>query len=890
MVSTLLVNGVASAVPRASVKVNASALNPVVFTGVGPVVIIGEVEGGKPVSAMLSADEILSAGSDSAVRKAFRSGDLLEACSMVFAPSDDERVPGGASEVIPLKVNPATKSSAPVDTAANGAVLDLTSLEYGAFTKNISYQVSTASATAKNISVTFEGNTATGSTLGGTGAAKPTYEPDVYTGTWDTMRLAVRQEGTMTAYGTRTESGLATDVTGPIAPGNKVYLDGASVSDAGVVVTVYGVRTTSGVADQEVLTLDANGKATGTKAWDKVLGARVNAGVTLAGAVPVKDTNSSGTAIVTLAATLDSSKGIVAGEAMFVADDVVAVRSPDNALAEDILIVGRNASNAVVLEKLPLPANTVGNDIPVFGTQIFSKIEYIVLGDLLNAEEMDLLAESLRINPSEQDSLAKVKTHFANRADDLDADPLTPAIGFDLSLLIGQTSLTSSIFDEVRDLDIYNATPTLTMIATSMNDYLNASSAYVSSAFSSFTAKDQTITLSPAIYVYYVDITVGSSTYRASYVSPAATIADIQAGLIAAINGTPIVKAYVVASAVSTNQVKLTALQGLGFTLSHAGANMTITTTTAGVGAKVAPADTAGPVFLAGGIEGVTAQEDWQAALDLLRPLRVGTIVPLTGDPSVHAILEAHLEWRAGLGESEADGVVGLSALDGSGEPTGVLPNKQSVKDQIVGLNTRHLSACFQSIERFNIAGTRRTFEPWFQAVICAGMQAGADLGRPLTHKYGNVLSIAQDSSINIEDDANEMLQSGALFMQKVRNKGFYWVRAITTHLTSNNLAFTERNLNQAINFVVFEVREELKRAIGENGDKTTLTDLKNSASKKLGELVSGSVNPITDFRSLTLSVSGSDVLDFSCEVEFPPPINFVDATLNLQLASITVS
>ncbi len=289
------------------------------------------------------------------------------------------------------------------------------------------------------------------------------------------------------------------------------------------------------------------------------------------------------------------------------------------------------------------------------------------------------------------------------------------------------------------------------------------------------------------------------------------------------------------------------------------------------------PSNTTAPVFLAGGIEGVTTFADFQKALNLLKQTRVNTIIPLTGDPAVHAATESHCAFMAGQGKSERDALVGIQNAGQTGVPT-----KTELKTQIVALNSRHLRAFAQTVDKFDSNGVRRSFQPFFGAVLLGGMQAGSPVGTSLTFKFPDILSFAQDSTWNPTDDADELIQAGLVMVENVEGKGRRVVRNITTHLTSNNLAFIEASTNEAANFAVFEFREAMEISVGKKGFTGTVNAAAGLAIKKLGLLVDETI--ITDHRALNIERI-ADVLEVSVEMAPVISINFVKTTAHLVVA-----
>lgn len=311
--------------------------------------------------------------------------------------------------------------------------------------------------------------------------------------------------------------------------------------------------------------------------------------------------------------------------------------------------------------------------------------------------------------------------------------------------------------------------------------------------------------------------------------------------------------------------------------------NSVLMSATAVSGASGGAVDnTAAPVFLTGGTEGTAQFLDYQTALNLLKKTRVNSIVVLTGDPAVHAALDAHCAYMGGIGRSERDGFVGLLNAGLTDVPT-----KDEAKSQIVDLNTRHIRAFAQAIERFNTVGERQEFLPPFHACIAAGMQAGSAVGESLTYKFANVVGFRQHNTWNPTDDAEEMIQAGLMFMEDVEGVGRRFVRNITTHLSSNNIAYIEGSVNEAVNFATFNFRTNMEFAVGRKGFAGTITATQGIAIGTLGLLVDAQV--LTTWRSLQIELI-VDVMEIGVEIAPVIPINFVKSTIHLVTVAQTAA
>jgi hypothetical protein len=761
MATTIFFNGRVISVPGSYSEVDASGLEQVGLGAAGIVAVLGMAEGGAPVSSFETEKDIFRFTKPEQGNTTFKSGDLREVTPMLFAPAKDPDILAGAQEVVPMKVNPATQSSA---TFANtfGDAMDALSRDFGAFTEQVNVSIQDGTTKGKLITIIFEDITESQDDLGGDDFFKLKY-----TGggdAWATMVAQVQAGGNVKADGTRGENGLDSDVGTPLAAPGAIEVVSTDVGDTQQ-ITVYGLDG-SGNAVSETLVLTGTTPKVGTQVFGAgdVLGASI-VGTTL-GTVTVEPSGG-GAAVFSMTAGANPKAGLERGTAMFVSGSKVTLVS-DGASVKDVILVGNNASGSPILEKITLTGTT-----PVVGLADFSLITAIVLGDVEAAQIITASAEAAKSLGAVQNTLQKVLDFFAAKYD------AAATKGFVPTLVTARTTFDPDL------LDVSTATQ-------------NA--------------------LDPAD-------------------------ADFKADLNEIIEW------------VNQNS-----------------ALMSLTKSTGATGG--APDNTTSPVFLTGGSEGTTTFQNWQDALNLLKRIRVNSVVVLTPDPAVHAALDAHCAFMGGIGRSERDGFAGIMNTAMTDVAT-----KTEIKDQIVDLNTRHIRVWAQAFERFDTFGERQEFNPPFGGALLAGAQAGSPVGTSLTYKFLNLLSLRQHSTWNPTDDAEEMIQAGLVFAEVVEGVGRRVVRNVTTHLSSNNIAFTEGSVNEAVNISVFNFRTNLEFAVGKPGFSGTINASQGIAIATLGLLVDAGT--ITQYRSLDIELI-VDVLEVSVELSPVIPINFVKSTVHL--------
>lgn len=754
MATAIFFNGRRLNVPQAVTKIDASALAAVAPAAVGIIALVGTAEGGKPLSVLESDADHTRPGS---ITETYRGGNLRTAGVFAFEPSQDPAVPGGASKVISVKVNPATQggTSLPDDNGADA--LDITSKDYGLFTGQIHLEVAAGTIQGKKLTVVFEDVSEVFDDTGGDPLFDAIYAPGA--DGYDTMLGSISATQFL-AVATKAETGLVAERAADIgAPG---VLDAVSsvAGDTTQSLTVYGLDG-SGNAIAETIALTGTANVQGLTSFTKVIGCRLNA-VTV-GTVTVSNFPVTTTLFTLAPAVL--TRGLVVATNMPASG--VATVSIDVDTAVDAVLVGRTAAGAVVMEAFDL---TAGNTTPVVGTSTFAAIDYIALGDIAGARTVTVSINAVATSHGEFSTVAKV------------VDRLNALDGFTANAVIG--------------------------------------------SFQTFLMTDADYHVAPA---------------RAA-VSLLTSAKDFFADLFFAAQRLTNESAFV------------------------DGARAT--------GGSLPPASTATAIFLTGGIEGVPTITEWQAAFDLLKRRRYNTIVALTEDSAVHFLKLTHLLAKAGDLKSEANGYVGIGTAAGAGE------TRANIQSQIQALNTRHLCAISQEIQRPDPdTGLATWYPPWMKAVLAAGMQAGSTIAEPLTRKTILATDIRQDSSWNPEDDKSDLIDRGLMMSEKIDGVGIRWVRSITTHLADDNLVFTEMSSNESLITAVFEFRTQMDRMIGQRGIGNSVGSMLSLADGVLGRLVDE--EKIFDYRALQIEQVG-DVFPTSVELAVINPINFIPITIHL--------
>lgn len=193
-----------------------------------------------------------------------------------------------------------------------------------------------------------------------------------------------------------------------------------------------------------------------------------------------------------------------------------------------------------------------------------------------------------------------------------------------------------------------------------------------------------------------------------------------------------------------------------------------VTTAAAGALSKTTPADPwEGTLTTA-------ADGDWDKAYKSLRGHDTEFIVDTSGDSTVQTnYLKTHMDWRW---ENNYNGFALCSVGDTTTRAT-----KSAYKTRLKALNHARIGVTAQNVKRLNGDKTLSTeYDAWSYAAIIAGMMAGSTFGTDPARKAIYCDEILTDSSINLYDDANELVAAGGIF---ARYDDGQWrtVRALTS-------------------------------------------------------------------------------------------------------------
>lgn len=872
-------------------RVDASALAQVGLSNNGIMGLIGEADGGEPLTIVTIDDPALA-------KDSFRSGPLADAIRLAFDPSDDPRVPGGAFRCLCVKVNAtnAAQSTATVyqktsqsdtdvdDTATGVSTALIVTLTTGGLTVdahigNILRVRFAASNTTEDRPITDNDATTVTVSPGFTVAPQ---NGDVVEFLAPVAVVTTRDYGTHTVGntleyepGTNVGQAWTTQFEGKtqLGPdiGGRSYLNLEYIGNRPEVVQVSGTDDgldagTDTISDAAAFTPAAEVgrfiEADATGALD-VTNIRLIASNT-AGVITV--TNNFQTAADVNTNPGSSTKyRILTGRIHGGASALIAAATANTVTLETGIHVAANELAGLVIEIVDDP---VGPTVGVAEGQ-----RRTITSNTAGISSVLTLDDNWSVNPSAGAQYALYHTEVA-RASITGAAGVATTLSSELQLNEATTP--------TADLNItFSQDQTLRELV----DQINSSNptTYSASVPSGVNGLIKVATLDFGLGSKDVDIR-GSADSQSSAPSPAAD------------PPTPWNNRFrrdlqdFIDSLVSTSE-QLTATRAVGVSRGAGSSRPEFSGGAAGV-----VGDGTAIVFT-GGTRGTSTNLNWQAAFDLLLQERRQHVVPLIVEDlanqgfgstatyaSVAAQLANHVSVSAGSGKNECGGYIGFK---------GTL---SQLTAQANIFNNADVAVTPQRQRVLNVDGSLVLQDEWASAVIAAGMRAGVpEVGEPLTHKQFRTAEMTQDSSWDPKErtDANLLIQNGVLFAETIQGRGTRWVRDLTTYIQDDNLAFAEGSVRDVVRFVSYELRTFLEdRFTGVKNSPATANGIKEAAASILEVMRSQNIivdsndasgNVVRAYHNLRVSISG-DIATIRVSIFPAVGINFQLTTIHLQL------
>jgi hypothetical protein len=279
--------------------------------------------------------------------------------------------------------------------------------------------------------------------------------------------------------------------------------------------------------------------------------------------------------------------------------------------------------------------------------------------------------------------------------------------------------------------------------------------------------------------------------------------------------------------------------------------------------------------FLTGGSDGVTTNAQWSAAFTALQSADVQWITPITSDPSIHAMTDAHVQFMSTTGRKERRAICGTAL--GTTDIQAIAAAKS--------INSDRTSLTHLGYYDFDATGALVLFPPYLMAAMIAGAFSGVNPGTPLTNKSVSVQGLERNLINPTDTDA--LIKGGVLCVDN-ESTGFMIVKSISTWLVNANYNRVEQSVGVALDFTVRNVRNALDVLRGAKATPQNMARAVSIADTALralavaepvgpGVLVGDAKNPA--FKNIQATLEG-DVIGVQFQCSPVLPINYIPVSV----------
>lgn len=292
--------------------------------------------------------------------------------------------------------------------------------------------------------------------------------------------------------------------------------------------------------------------------------------------------------------------------------------------------------------------------------------------------------------------------------------------------------------------------------------------------------------------------------------------------------------------------------------------------------------------YLTGGSDGTTTNSDWQIALDMLKSLKIDLIVPLTGNDSIHSMVDAHCSYMSGPnGKSERRCFVGGDLKSWNGEMAR-LNNIEAIIADAKNLNSDRTMHVGIGSSHYDPNGRAKLYPAYITACMYAGIAGGSSPVYPLTRKYLRCIGLEVDLRVSEIETLLEGNGVAVPIPDPVRGAGYVISRQLTTWNQDDDLYRIEFSVGRGADYIAREVRNRHELLVGEPGTEAadlTIVNLTNSVLEmaKRDEYIRN-----YDPKKTQLRLDGTiRYVDYWAEPILP--INWIFSTYHLQPTKFSI-
>lgn len=301
--------------------------------------------------------------------------------------------------------------------------------------------------------------------------------------------------------------------------------------------------------------------------------------------------------------------------------------------------------------------------------------------------------------------------------------------------------------------------------------------------------------------------------------------------------------------------------------------------------------------FLSGASNGHTTNSMVQDALDILLTAECDIVLALFSQDASKDILDGLTD------TSSTYTIASINAMvDAHCRRAGTIQNRRErmgwlamkapyleCRETARLMNSQYTSLCIQDIMLQDSLGAMQWKNPHIFAAVCAGLEAGAEIGLPLTKKAMNAYGIRHQDFEPVTQ-YNDAIRNGIFFAEKPDRGGVVIVCANTTYQRDSNFVYNRRSVMRAAQATVKTLRGQLEDSFvgkARMGGSTLVSAIKVYAQSILRGLLEAGVlapdakNGGLGYRDLKVNISGG-IVTLNVIITLVSGVDFVLANITL--------
>lgn len=182
-------------------------------------------------------------------------------------------------------------------------------------------------------------------------------------------------------------------------------------------------------------------------------------------------------------------------------------------------------------------------------------------------------------------------------------------------------------------------------------------------------------------------------------------------------------------------------------------------------------------VFFIGGSDGTATNTDWANCLTLMEKYTINHILVASGDPTVHALVDAHCQQMSDLTKKK-----NRTWASGAGDATTSKDAKIAEARAVNSARGIYFATPFYRYDYVN--GAKKTrFAPFYGAAFDAGIRYANAITISSTMKQPNILGVAENYSY---EDKDEYIANGCTIMAYSESGVYEIVHCVSTYQGAN--------------------------------------------------------------------------------------------------------